>query len=71
MEREYGIGRVPADVDPVEEALAELEAVRLQPPPRITPQTPHCAVCGRPCNLLMTSSRGSICPDCYDDEGYF
>lgn len=31
---DYGIGRVPADVDPTSEALAELEAERLQPTPR-------------------------------------
>jgi hypothetical protein len=30
MAREYGIGRVPADVDPVEETLARLEAAEIQ-----------------------------------------
>ena len=30
-EREYDIGRIPTDVDPSDERLAELEAERLQP----------------------------------------
>ena len=32
-EHAYGIGRVPGDVDPTEEAQAELEAEALQPTP--------------------------------------
>lgn len=30
---EYGIGRVPKDVDPIKETLAEIEAEELQPTP--------------------------------------
>lgn len=70
MEREYGIGRVPRDVDPTDEALAELEAERLQP----TPAPPKgrrylvCSVCGQdgyegayPFSTLPGSGR---CDDC-------
>lgn len=59
----YGIGRIPADVDPTSEAMAELEAERLQPRPR---PTKRCSHCGRPTTELMTSTHGSVCPDCYD-----
>ncbi|KKL87970.1 hypothetical protein LCGC14_1929380 [marine sediment metagenome] len=60
----YGIGRVPADVDQTSEALAELEAQRLQPRPK---PTKICSNCGQSTNELMTSAHGSVCPDCYDE----
>lgn len=59
----FGVGRVPRDVDPAGEALAGLEAERIQPSPR---QTRRCQRCGRATSELMTSSCGSVCPDCYD-----
>ncbi len=64
MANGYGIGRVPRDVDPTQEALAELEAQSLQPKPR---QLRKCSHCGRLVGELMTSARGSVCPDCYDE----
>jgi len=60
----YGIGRVPVDVDPNTELMAELEAERLQP--RSKP-TKRCGHCGRQTNELMTSAHGSVCPNCYDE----
>lgn len=60
----FGIGRVPRDVDTGAETAAEVEAERLQPSPR---RTKRCSRCGRPTSELMTSSHGSVCPDCYDD----
>ena len=33
VHQEFGVGRVPADVDPAEEALAELAAEQIQPTP--------------------------------------
>jgi hypothetical protein len=60
----YGIGRVPADVDPTSEAMAEIEAERLQPTPK---PTKRCSHCGRATGELMSSAHGSVCPDCYDE----
>lgn len=48
----YGIGRVPQDVDPITEALAELEAERLQPTRPASPPTGHCARCGAGANWV-------------------
>lgn len=59
----YGIGRIPAAVDPTAEAMAELKAMEMQPRPR---QLKRCSACGRQTSELMTSSQGSVCPDCYD-----
>lgn len=67
MEREYGIGRVPADVDQTEELLATIEILRRQPTQRVTNETPRCEMCGAPCQCLMWSNmNGRVCPDCYD-----
>ena len=69
-EREYGIGRVPADVDAADEALAAVEADEImrqqQPTPR---RMATCENCGAvvPAVLLMTSAYGSVCPGCYDE----
>ena len=57
----YGIGRIPRDVDPTAEAMAELEAERIQPHPN---PTKICGHCGRPTSELMSASHGSVCPDC-------
>jgi len=60
----YGIGRIPRDVDPTSEAMAELEAERLQPTPK---KTKRCSNCGMATSELMTSAHGSVCPNCYDE----
>ena len=60
----YGIGRIPADVDPTSEAIAELEAQQIQPKPK--PKY-HCSNCGKATNELMSSAHGSVCPECYDE----
>ncbi len=73
-EREYGIGRVPADVDPTDEALAELDAAEkvahMQPTPHQSVEMGTCDYCGRqiPRYLLMSASVGTACPACYDDS---
>ena len=59
----YGIGRVPRDVDPTSEAMAELEAQQLQPRPRALKR---CDQCGRLTSERMSSAHGSVCPSCYD-----
>ena len=70
MEREYGIGRLTADTDPVEEALAEIEAERIQPTPKPRTDRPYlsCRRCGQggyagayPFSTLASSG---ICDDC-------
>lgn len=70
---EYGIGRVPADVDPVSETLAQIEAVetmaRMRPRQRPGDEVIECPNCGMPTrrSLLMSASLGTACPMCYDD----
>lgn len=66
MNREYGIGRVPADVDPADELLAEFEAERIQPTPRPR-STETCSYrrCRQP--ATMNASLGPSCPDHYDE----
>ena len=65
-----GIGRATSDTDGASEANANLQAAqivaqRTQPPVESRP----CARCRTMTSreLLMTSSRGAVCPDCYDD----
>ena len=55
-----GLGRTPEST-----RHDELEAERLQPPPR--GKRVKCD-CGHWCprKLVMTTSSGSSCPDCYD-----
>jgi len=80
-ERQYGIGRVPADVDAVEETLAELEAERIQPsgrPPRGQvcptgttngqPGRPgdRCATCGEPADWNPGAGQ-LLCPSHWDE----
>ena len=45
----YGIGRIPADVDPMNELMAEIEAERLQPtpPPPKGRERLRCPECGQ------------------------
>ena len=66
MDREYGIGRIPADVDPIEEQMAQEEARRLTARARRSKMV-KCA-CGHtvPRGMVMSASLGSSCPDCYD-----
>jgi hypothetical protein len=70
MEREYGIGRIPADVDPAEEALAELDAERLQPTPRppINRKFMRCKSCGQTGYTggypFSTNPSSGNCDDC-------
>lgn len=67
MQREYGIGRIPADVDETEETLAELAAIERTHTVPVTRETPRCEYCGTPCNHRMWSNwHGRVCPDCYD-----
>ena len=69
---EYGIGRVPADVDTTKEALAEIEAARHMPRAEVI----DCSNCGRPTyrSNLMNESLGTCCPTCWetdnDGDGY-
>ena len=65
MEREYGIGRLVLDTDPVEEMLAQIEAERLQPRPR--GDMVKCS-CGHTVSRInvMNANLGTSCPDCYD-----
>lgn len=66
QEHEYGIGRIPADVDAAAEALATAEALIQQPS---VGRWGRCARCREqvPASSLMSSAQGSVCPDCYDD----
>lgn len=62
---EYGIGRVPADVDPIAESLAILDAAERTPQSRdlVTADCGHTI----PRAQLMHASIGTACPDCYDE----
>ena len=64
-DREYGAGRVPADVDGSDELVAQLEAEALQP---IRRQALVLCDCGHrvPKSWVMSTSLGTACPDCYD-----
>lgn len=66
---DYGIGRVPVDVDQTTEDLAQLEAVKMNRLPQ--PDYPNgrrlscgCTVYYR--HEVMSASLGSSCPDCFD-----
>ena len=68
--REYGIGRVPADVNIVDEAMAELEAAEImrRSTPKSTPSSyrpRRCMRCGAA--AMMSASLGPACPDHYDE----
>jgi len=64
-EMTYGIGRIPQDTDPTAEQMATIEAEEMMRPSR-RPRK-QCSRCGRMTRELMSSSTGSVCPDCYDD----
>ena len=76
----YGPGQAGSDPDGTREVsrrlgLARLYGLRAETPapaPIVRPEpiTRPCALCGTPTSLgmLMTSARGSVCPDCYDVE---
>lgn len=68
---EYGIGRIPRDVDQAQETLAELEAERIQPTPKRKPGREYlrCRRCGEtgyagayPFSTMPASAR--LCDDC-------
>ncbi len=65
---EYGIGRVPADVDPTSEALANLEAERIQPTPRPTRPVVTCPKCHQSGQRgrypFSTGYARNLCDDC-------
>jgi hypothetical protein len=69
---EYGIGRVPRDVDTIVEKLAEIEAVELMRKHTPQPDYPNgrrldcgCVVYYR--SHVMNASIGTACADCYDE----
>ena len=72
-EQEYGIGRIPQDVDPITEAIAELKAAEIEVAEALTElkaaqkrqPVRQCLVCGRSTN--MTASLGPACPKHYDE----
>lgn len=71
-EHEYGIGRVPADVDPVDETMAQMvasETMARMRPQRAASEMGTCDYCGQrmPRILLMNATVGTACPSCYDD----
>jgi hypothetical protein len=81
-ERAYGIGRVPGDVDPIEELMAEVEAERLQPTPplaggqvcpagttngQVLKKPARCMVCGRPADGWNSGAGGPMCARHWDD----
>jgi len=81
-EREYGIGRIPADVDPVEETLAEIEAERIQPSYRpaaglveptgttqghAVPKATRCQVCGAPADGYNPGAGQDLCARHWDE----
>jgi hypothetical protein len=65
----YGIGRVPADVDPTSEALAELEAERLQPTPKPRREVMRCRRCRQVGEVggypFSTCPDSGLCDDCF------
>lgn len=67
---EFGIGRVPRDVDTTKEIIAEAEAADIVRPMLRHDDRPlrPCARCGQLSRYLMTScGPGEVCADCYDD----
>lgn len=65
MEREYGIGRVPADTDPTQEHRANIDAAGHMPRGEMV-TCPNCGQLTYRVNL-MTASLGTGCPNCWDD----
>lgn len=68
----YGIGRVPADVDAAGEIAAAMAAAETMERLRQRGQPSAiiaCPNCGAPTysSQLMSASRGTACPRCYDD----
>ena len=65
---QYGIGRVPEDVDPIAERLAEIEAERLQPTPRPTGRVMRCRECHEVGEVgeypFSTNPSSGLCDDC-------
>ena len=65
----YGIGRVPQDIDQASEAMAEIQAETIQPTPRPTKTTLRCKVCRQigPTGEypFSTDASSGICDDCY------
>lgn len=60
-----GVRRVPETT--IEDGLEAQRRQPTKPTPRFT-----CSHCGRsfPRVLAMSSSSGTVCPDCYDDASY-
>ncbi len=72
--REYGIGRVPADVNPVDEAMAEIEAAEIVArQTAVTRPQPsgyrpsRCSYRGCTAPATMSASLGPSCDEHYDD----
>jgi hypothetical protein len=70
--QEFGIGRVPADVDPTTEALAQIEAAEIAsrqqaPTSQAQRRVSRCSYRGCTQPGTMMASLGPACPDHYDD----
>lgn len=67
--QEFGIGRVPADVDADTELSAQMEAARIMAA-RTRYSERVLADCGHWCAraVLMNATVGTSCPACYDDS---
>jgi len=63
----FGIGELGKESEST--PLDDLEAERLQPSRRKGQEMGICSHCKRqiPRILLMTSARGPVCPNCYDE----
>jgi len=64
--QEFGIGRVPADVDPVLENMANADIMEHSRPAQDLAVCPKCKK-SYPRRQGMTSSVGTVCFDCYTD----
>ena len=66
----FGIGRLPSDVDLIEERLAQIEAERLDPTPKPRPEQRRlrCKRCGQSGYSgeypFSTNPASNICDDC-------
>jgi len=69
----YGIGRIPADIDQSSEDMAAFiaaEEMRMASIRKRRRAAKVCSRCGCMARELMSSSSGSVCPECYDDASY-
>lgn len=81
-EREFGIGRVPADVDAAQEAVAELEAQKIAAANvvgqrdfapagttsgRRVAEGTRCGSCGRPADGYNPNVGQNLCARCWDE----